>query len=59
MEGSRSRSNSQVENNNTKVDTVQALVAKHKAKAQQKEYEKTEKKKLVESTYEEVKATEV
>lgn len=41
MEGRRSRSNSGVADNG---DSIKALVAKHKAKAVQKEVEKAEKK---------------
>jgi ATP-dependent RNA helicase DDX47/RRP3 len=56
MEGRRSRSNSGVNTPADNGDSIKALVAKHKAKAVQKEAEKAEKKF---SVIEEVKGEEI
>jgi ATP-dependent RNA helicase DDX47/RRP3 len=56
MEGRRSRSNSGVNAPADNGDSIKALVAKHKAKAVQKESEKVEKKF---SVIEEVKGEEI
>ena len=56
MEGRRSRSNSTVNTPADNGDSIKALVAKHKAKAVQKEAEKAEKKL---SIIEEVKGEEI